>query len=103
MAASLRSSGRLSTDVARTGLTLHQLAQQLLGSLPSNWRLINSKVHCDIVIQYMCEDANPELRDGTPKDLNDAATDRVPDNEEESKDKVPAQPAMSYALCTSDD
>ena len=47
-----------------------------------------SKTHCDIVLQYMCNDANPGLRDGTPDDLDDAATDRVPDNAEESKNQV---------------
>ena len=40
----------------------------------------NSNVHCEAVIQYMCETENEHLRDGTPKDVNDAATDTIPDD-----------------------
>jgi hypothetical protein len=47
----------------------------------------NSKTHCDIVIQYMCSDANAGLRDGTPANSQDAATDTVPDNAAQSKNK----------------
>eukprot|EP00002_Diphylleia_rotans_P005129 TRINITY_DN141_c0_g2_i1.p1 TRINITY_DN141_c0_g2~~TRINITY_DN141_c0_g2_i1.p1 ORF type:complete len:629 (-),score=109.63 TRINITY_DN141_c0_g2_i1:254-2140(-) len=37
----------------------------------------DSNANCEIVIQYMCEDQNPGLRDGTPSNQNDAATDRM--------------------------
>ena len=40
----------------------------------------NSNVHCDVVIQMMCEDSNEHLRDGTPANVNDAATDTIPDD-----------------------
>lgn len=54
----------------------------------------NSKLDCDIIIQYMCEDtADPERtlrdgdyvgapRDGVPRDSIDSATDRIPLTEE---------------------
>jgi hypothetical protein len=52
----------------------------------------NSKLHCDIILQYACEDTLDPLgkfrsganigspRDGIPRDANDAATDRIPEN-----------------------
>jgi len=72
----------------------------------------NSKVNCEIIIQYMCEDtADPQgdglwpsalgkregdqhfrsgnnigaPRDGIPRDANDAATDTIPDNEQSAR------------------
>eukprot|EP00697_Spironema_sp_BW2_P016099 gnl/Spiro4/7201_TR3753_c0_g1_i1.p1 gnl/Spiro4/7201_TR3753_c0_g1~~gnl/Spiro4/7201_TR3753_c0_g1_i1.p1 ORF type:complete len:712 (+),score=168.93 gnl/Spiro4/7201_TR3753_c0_g1_i1:30-2138(+) len=40
----------------------------------------NPKVRCDIVIQYMCsEPGHAALRDGTPNDVNDAATKTAPE------------------------
>ena len=44
----------------------------------------NPSLNCDVVIQYMCSD---ELRDGTPRNVNDAAITTVPDNEKDSKDE----------------
>merc|ERR1711991_735263 len=37
----------------------------------------NEKTNCEVVVQYMCEDENPGLRDGIPNNINDAATDRM--------------------------
>jgi hypothetical protein len=37
----------------------------------------NSNVNCEIVIQYMCEDGNAALRDGTPKDGGRPSTTSV--------------------------
>lgn len=34
--------------------------------------------YCDIILQYMCEDGNPKIRDGTPENEVDPATDTVP-------------------------
>eukprot|EP00002_Diphylleia_rotans_P005128 TRINITY_DN141_c0_g1_i1.p1 TRINITY_DN141_c0_g1~~TRINITY_DN141_c0_g1_i1.p1 ORF type:complete len:680 (-),score=72.00 TRINITY_DN141_c0_g1_i1:242-2281(-) len=48
-----------------------------------------SNTECEVVVQYMCNDntagtwGNAELRDGTPTDANDAATDRM--NEADAK------------------
>lgn len=41
----------------------------------------NAKVHCEAVIQYMCEDANPLISDGIPTSGNDAATDRMDESD----------------------
>lgn len=35
---------------------------------------------CEIVIQYMCQDVAPGLRDGTPNNANDDATERIDAN-----------------------
>jgi len=42
----------------------------------------NENTRCEIVLQYMCNDptGNPNLRDGTPDDVQDAATDTIPDD-----------------------
>jgi len=61
----------------------------------------NPDVHCEIVIQYACEDTldpagkyahqqgtiryTGSPRDGTPRDPQDAATNTIPDNEESAK------------------
>jgi len=50
--------------------------------LPVEWTQQHScgtnNAYCDIILQYMCEDGNPNIRDGTPKDEHDPATDTVP-------------------------
>jgi hypothetical protein len=38
----------------------------------------NPNVRCEIVLQYMC---GANVRDGTPRDVNDAATDTIPDDD----------------------
>jgi hypothetical protein len=37
----------------------------------------NPNNNCEVVLQYMCADSAPGLRDGTPNDQNDAATDNL--------------------------
>lgn len=37
--------------------------------------------YCDVVLQYMCEDTAPGIRDGTPEDEQDSATDTIPFDE----------------------
>lgn len=37
----------------------------------------NPNAHCEITLQYSCVEQMPGLRDGTPTDMNDAATDSL--------------------------
>jgi len=64
----------------------------------------NDKNRCDIVIQYMCSNDAPGMRDGTPNDVNDAATDRIdfdPNDSSKSDDKRDGQhePWSFYKKC----
>jgi len=41
---------------------------------------------CEMILQYMCEDTAPGIRDGTPTDMNDAATDDLtPTNKDDAR------------------
>ncbi|EFC40412.1 predicted protein [Naegleria gruberi] len=49
--------------------------------LPIEWTSQHScgfrNTYCNVVIQYMCNDTAPNLRDGTPENEKDAATDTI--------------------------
>lgn len=45
----------------------------------------NPNTNCELILQYSCQEQMPGLRDGTPTDMNDAATDSLT---EQNKDNA---------------
>ncbi|KAL9657373.1 hypothetical protein ABK040_014362 [Willaertia magna] len=54
---------------------------------------------CNYVIQYMCEDTAPGVRDGTPNDANDPATYTVDENTNNSPNVGVHEPIDNYKKC----
>jgi hypothetical protein len=58
-----------------------------------------SNADCQIVLQYMCDVDSPGIRDGTPNDANDAATDTVDENTAENTRYGLHEPLAYYKKC----
>eukprot|EP01080_Neovahlkampfia_damariscottae_P002149 gene2149-2015_t len=59
----------------------------------------NPNNNCEVVLQYMCSDSAPGLRDGTPKDQNDAATDSLNTNNKDDTRQGSHEPYEWYQKC----
>jgi hypothetical protein len=63
----------------------------------------NEFTHCQIVMQYMCEDQNSALRDGTPNNAQDAATDRMNEGDVQNPRFGYHETLASYQRCSTRD
>jgi hypothetical protein len=63
----------------------------------------NPNNNCEVVLQYMCADSAPGLRDGTPNDQNDAATDNLNANNKDEARQGSHETYEWYQKCETRD
>ncbi|KAF0977879.1 hypothetical protein FDP41_003201 [Naegleria fowleri] len=72
--------------------------------LPIEWTTQHScgfrNTFCNLVIQYMCDDTSPGLRDGTPQSETDSATDTIDEKNNNNTRYGMHEPMEYYKKCS---